>query len=515
MKKLNLFRRKPAAKTHNILLKSWNILIVDDEHLVHEVTQMVLAGLQFEGSPLKLFSAYNGAEARKLMETQGPFALALIDVVMESDHAGLELVEWMRLNRQNHSTRIILRTGQAGIAPEEEVIRNYDINDYKNKTELTSTKLTTSVLSAIRSYRDILTIEKSREGLKRVIQASSEILKPGRLNEFGSAVLEQLLTLLSIEASSIYISNQEINIYSETSHTVLAATGDFSGYTGSLEEAQLAPPIKALIQKSFKKRKTIIEEDHFLGYYETDTNNSSVLYVQLPQQLEPFKSNLLEIFCSQVALAFENLRVKEEVLEVQSELLMIIGDAIEMRSKETGFHVRRVSELSRLLATKAGKSIAFQDYIAFASPLHDLGKIGIPETILEKPGTLDINEWNIMKKHSDIGGDLLQRCKRTVGKMGERIARYHHENWDGSGYPEGLKGEEIPIEARIAAVADVFDALASERSYKKAWPLSDIVDYFESQSSIKFDPSLVTLLLSNLEEFVDLRKSIHKQENMR
>ena len=95
--------------------------------------------------------------------------------------------------------------------------------------------------------------------------------------------------------------------------------------------------------------------------------------MQLPQQLEPFKSNLLEIFCSQVALAFENLRVKEEVLEVQSELLMIIGDAIEMRSKETGFHVRRVSELSRLLATKAGKSIAFQDYIAFASPLHDLG----------------------------------------------------------------------------------------------------------------------------------------------
>ncbi len=513
MKKLKLFRRKPAPTPQNSLLKSWNILVVDDEQLVHEVTHMVLTGLEFEGCPLRLYSAYNGAEARKVMETQGPFALALIDVVMESDHAGLELVEWIRKNRQNHATRIILRTGQAGIAPEEEVIRDYDINDYKNKTELTSTKLTTSVLSAIRSYRDILTIEKSREGLKRVIQASSEILKPGRLNEFGSAVLEQLLTLLGIETSSIYISNQEINIYADTSQTVLAATGSYSGYSGSLDEAEVEADVKSLIKKTFRTRKTIIEDGHFLGFYETDTNSSSVLYVQLPQKIEYFKYNLLEIFCCQVALAFENLRVKEEVLDVQSELLMIIGDAIEMRSKETGFHVRRVSELSRLLASKAGKSIAFQDYIAFASPLHDLGKIGIPETILEKPGTLDINEWNVMKKHSAIGGDLLLRCKRTVGKMGERIARYHHENWDGSGYPEGLSGTDIPVEARIAAVADVFDALASERSYKKAWPLNEIVDFFEAQSGVKFDPSLVTILLSSLDEFVDLRERIHKQES--
>jgi len=487
--------------------------VVDDEHLVHEVTQMVLADMEFEGFPVKLTPVYSGVEAKEVFESEGPFALALIDVVMESDHAGLDLVEWIRDQRQNHTTRIILRTGQAGVAPEEKVIRDYDINDYKNKTELTSTKLTTSVLSAIRSYRDIITIEKSREGLNRVIQASTAILKPGQLSEFGSAALEQLLTLIGLETSSIYISSREVNIYNDINHSVLAATGEYSGYLGCFDEANVDTKVKQLIQKAFKRRESFVEGNHFLGYYETDCNVSSVLYVYLAQKIEPFKYHILEIFCSQVALTFENLRVKEEVLDIQSELLMIIGDAIEIRSGETGFHVKRVSELSRLLAEKAGQPAAFQDYIAFASPLHDLGKIGIPEVILEKPGKLDPDEWNIMQKHAEMGADLLARCKRTIGKMGERIARHHHENWDGSGYPDGLKGEEIPIEARIVAIADVLDALASERSYKKAWLLDDIVGFFQQQSGVKFDPKLVELLLSYFDEFIDLREQIAKRAN--
>jgi CheY-like chemotaxis protein len=152
----------------------WNILIVDDEPGVHDVTKLVLGNFRFEQRPLKFFHAYSGAEARTLLKDIPDLALVLLDVVMEHETAGLDLVKHIRADLQNHFVRIVLRTGQPGQAPEQDVIANYDINDYKDKTELTAQKLYTTLYATLRAYRDVMIIEQQKRGLERVIHASAQ-----------------------------------------------------------------------------------------------------------------------------------------------------------------------------------------------------------------------------------------------------------------------------------------------------------------------------------------------------
>ena len=171
----------------------WKLLIVDDEKDVHKVTKLVLSGFEFAGRKLSLFSAYSAAEAMDFMNINPDTAVALIDVVMEEEDSGLNLVQFIRENLGNHSVRIILRTGQPGQAPEHEVVLNYDINDYKAKTELTSEKLFTTVISAIRSYRDIMTIEKSKIGLEKIVAATADIFEIQSLKSFLNGILLQFV----------------------------------------------------------------------------------------------------------------------------------------------------------------------------------------------------------------------------------------------------------------------------------------------------------------------------------
>jgi len=156
-------------------VEPWHVLIVDDEPAVHEVTRLVLGSFRFEGRPLQFHHAHSGIEARKLLRETEDIAVLLLDVVMESDQAGLDVVKFVREELHNHFVRIVLRTGQPGQAPEHEVITNYDINDYKDKTELTAQKLRTMMYATLRAYRDVMQIERNRRGLERVISASAHI----------------------------------------------------------------------------------------------------------------------------------------------------------------------------------------------------------------------------------------------------------------------------------------------------------------------------------------------------
>lgn len=201
----------------------------------------------------------------------------------------------------------------------------------------------------------------------------------------------------------------------------------------------------------------------------------------------------------------ELIEANEEIVNTQKELLYHMGEIGETRSKETGNHVKRVAEYSRLLALMVGMNRDEAQMLKMASPMHDIGKVAIPDSVLLKPGKLDDDEWTIMKTHASIGHDLLSHSDRPILKAAAIVAGQHHEKWDGSGYPAGLKGENIHIYGRITAVADVFDALASERVYKKAWPLDKILTLLKEQSGKHFDPQLVQLLLDNLQQFLDIR----------
>lgn len=212
-------------------------------------------------------------------------------------------------------------------------------------------------------------------------------------------------------------------------------------------------------------------------------------------------------------LIHEQKQVLEEMVETRTEelrhtrlqVVRRLGMAAEYRDEETGYHILRMSHISALLAQSMGWNGADCELMLNASPMHDIGKIGIPDAILLKPGKFEPLEWEIMKTHAAIGGKLLDGDDSDLMNMAREIALTHHEKWDGSGYPNGLAGEEIPQAGRIAALADVFDALTSARPYKKAWTIGDAVNLIEENRGTHFDPALVDVFLQQLPSILQIR----------
>lgn len=181
--------------------------------------------------------------------------------------------------------------------------------------------------------------------------------------------------------------------------------------------------------------------------------------------------------------------------------------AAEYKDNETGNHIMRMSKVSRIIAEGIGLRDSECELILNASPMHDIGKIGIPDRVLLKPGKLDPNEWEIMKTHVSQGVEILEGHDSSLLKAAVEIACTHHEKWDGSGYPNGLKGENIPISGRISAIADVFDALTSVRPYKEAWPVEKAIELLKSEKGRHFQPELVDIFVSKLPEILEITKS--------
>lgn len=201
----------------------------------------------------------------------------------------------------------------------------------------------------------------------------------------------------------------------------------------------------------------------------------------------------------------ELFNLHNEIEETQREMLYKMGEVGEKRSKETGNHVKRVAQYSKDLALLYGLDENEAKLIFAASPMHDIGKVGIPDEILKKPDKLSKEEFEIMKSHAEVGYKILKNSKRPILKVASIIAREHHERYDGNGYPRGLKGEKIHIYGRITTIADVFDALGSHRCYKRAWPDEKIFDFFTQQRGKQFDPHLVDIFLNNIDTFLKTR----------
>ncbi|MDN5128742.1 HD domain-containing protein [Aliarcobacter butzleri] len=204
----------------------------------------------------------------------------------------------------------------------------------------------------------------------------------------------------------------------------------------------------------------------------------------------------------------EIINLNEEIINTQKEVVATMGAIGETRSKETGMHVVRVAEYSYLLAKLAGLAEQEALILKQASPMHDIGKVGIPDNILNKPGKLTPEEFEIMKTHAVIGYEMLKHSNREILKASSIVALTHHEKWDGSGYPKKLKGEEIHIFGRITAIADVIDALGHDRVYKKAWDLDKILELFREEKGKHFDPELIDIFFDNLDEILEIRDSL-------
>ena len=223
-----------------------------------------------------------------------------------------------------------------------------------------------------------------------------------------------------------------------------------------------------------------------------DTNDETVEYISIRTDIT------------------KEIELKEDIIATQKEVLHTLGELGESRSKETGDHVSRVSLFSEILAYAYGCSQEDTALLKMASPMHDIGKVVIPDAILLKPGKLTDKEFEHMKLHTQYGWDIFKKSEHILLKTAALVAHEHHEKWDGSGYPKGLKGEEIHIFGRITAVADVFDALTHDRVYKKAWNLEETIEFMKNESGKAFEPKLVDLLIENIDKIQVIRNQYDK-----
>ena len=279
----------------------WQVLVVDDEPAVHEVTKLVMAGFEMDGRPLQFTHCYSAAEARGVLSAPNDIALILLDVVMETEHAGLDLARCIREDIKNLNVRIILRTGQPGQAPEEQVIKDYDINDYKEKTDLTRRRLITVFYAGLRAYRDLMRIEHARVGLQRSIEAISQIYDSRSLRSFASAVLEQVNMLLNLNGEGLCASRTSAFTANATKGQirVLAATDAYSQLMEGEDLANLPTEVQTALQRVLLERTSHYGDLHYAGYFRTKAGSESMIYMVFPESVKDDARELLEIFLPQ------------------------------------------------------------------------------------------------------------------------------------------------------------------------------------------------------------------------
>jgi response regulator RpfG family c-di-GMP phosphodiesterase len=508
-----------AAAQHASGVRSvepWTVLVVDDDESVHSITRLVLTGLTFRNRPIELFSAYTAANGIDILRARPEVALVLLDVVMETDDAGLRAVQQVREELNNVNVRVVLRTGQPGKAPERDVVVRYEIDGYELKTEQTSQNLVTVVIAALRSFDLIRSIERNRAGLELIMNATAEMSQLRTARAFASSALDNLQALLNRSGGAVFCAPSSRSNKGDTVPIeVLAGTGPYSDWAARmLDDADPEGRIRSeIVQATLGK--DALPDPLALGtalLLKSPHVRSATIWVHDVYALDPIEKQLLDVFCSKIAVAFDNVQLIELFRKAQQATVVALADLAEYRDTDTGEHVLRVARTTDLLARDLHAAGTFPteldellvEQIGLASMLHDVGKVSIPDAVLLKPGQLDAEERRVMETHAGVGMRILARADRIVGQrsyltLAAEIAIGHHEWYDGTGYPHGVAGSTIPLSARITAVADVYDALTHARPYKAPWSAAQAQAYIIERSGTQFDPAVVESFLRVLQ----------------
>lgn len=482
--------------------QAWKILVVDDETGLHDVTRLVLRRMQYAGHPVELISAYSAREAEEIIKVTPNIAVAIIDVVMENDQAGLDLVKIIRNQYSMNKVRIILRTGNPGMAPQREVIQHFEIDDYRDKTELTADRLFTAVYTALRSFNTLKTIDETSHGLEQIIR-STDILLLNENNNSGLliALLTNLQEVNAIADSPLQFDNVIGVHYTFDKPTIILATGAYANLAGHTLDHIADDDLKQLLHSHFSSKAIYIGERGVLLGIALPNHQYLVLWIASEGMLQAHVTYLMQILLERFNSNLVHTHLQNEILDAQRTALGKLCEAVEMRSKETGRHIYRMAEYSKLLAQLCGLPSDQVNLIEAVAPLHDIGKVAIPDSVLNKAGPLTPNEIEIMRTHAQNGYELLAKSNSKMLQAGAEVALTHHERWDGTGYPNGLKGDQIPLFGRIVNIADVFDALMSRRVYKEPFPLDKTIQIMSDLSEKAFDPELLDLLVKNKNQF--------------
>jgi signal transduction histidine kinase/CheY-like chemotaxis protein len=339
-------REKPAEQGPR-----WKIAVIDDEPAVHDGTRFALSDYRLHGQGLEILSAYSAAEGRELMRRHSDVAVVLLDVIMETDTAGLSLVEFIRKELKNETVRIILRTGQPGQAPERRVIVDYDINDYKAKTELTADKLFTSLTAALRSYQQLKRMVETRRGLEIIIDAASTLFDFKSMQRLAEGVLTQIGSLLNVDCAGILVLREPQNAHETFS--VLAGSGCYSRFIGSEVSQILESDLRRLVEEAFARRHHEFSSRRSVLYIRTVSGREVVVVLEAARQLSSTDRTLVEIFCSRLSVAFDNVILYEQLQLANTRL----EERVAARTQElTNANRRLAAQWARLRQANSFKS---------------------------------------------------------------------------------------------------------------------------------------------------------------
>ncbi|HOQ32414.1 MAG TPA: response regulator [Candidatus Hydrogenedens sp.] len=507
--------------------KKEKILIVDDELIIRELLFDLLTD---EGFFVELAS--DGETALKIIRDDSEIAVLFTDIIMPKMD-GIMLIHKAR--ELNPGIVPIIMTGYATIETAraavkegayDYVLKPFNISEIKTVVnnalernrliqenarlkEITELFKISENISAIRDeeqlFRFILNAALEHTQAKR--GSILEVVEDGKyLKVVASTGLPSEMNGKTIPVDFKTISGMVVKNLEPLLIEDITQNPNLQNFLIGLKN-------KSFISVPLQRKKSEFMESHPLAINEQDV--IAVLNVTDKSDGEVFSETdlkVLKIIANHGASAIENARLIHEIESAQREIVFTLGEIVETRSRETGSHVKRVAEYSKLLALKLGLSNKEAEILRLASPLHDVGKVGIPDAILNKPGPLTPSEFDVIKTHTTIGYDMLSKTKGVVLQSAAIIALEHHERFDGNGYPNGKKGKDIHIFGRIVGIADVFDALGVERVYKRAWTLDEIKEYFGEQRGKQFDPDLVDVFFSNIEEVLQIRERFPEKD---
>jgi len=378
---------------HPQALPPWRILVVDDEPEIHAVTRLTLSKLEIDGHPLEILSAHTGDAARQLLECSEDIALVLLDVVMESENAGLALARWIREEHRDPLIRIVLRTGQPGTAPEHQVMLDYDINDYRPKTDLTAQRLITTVLGAIRSYRDLRLISAQKRGLQRVVDASATLFKRIPAREFLSGLVEQIAALLSPRESTMFVQIRGPFFGVGDESTLLAGTGRFRSAAGEPIARLLDADACRDMELAIRERRTVHGPNYSIFGLCYRARSWAAVYIDTTSPLSTWENHLLEVLCHNATVALDNLRLHHRQLDlvdaferfVPKRLLDLagisdvararVGDHIQREVSVVFADLRSFTSLAETLSPSATFSFINNFFAAIVPAIHAYGGV--------------------------------------------------------------------------------------------------------------------------------------------
>jgi len=488
---------KPGEPAPPNPLPDWKLLVADDEPAVHDITRLALGGFHYDRRGLKILSAYSGEEAKRILLEQDDIALVLLDVVMETDDAGLRLVDFIRKELGNSALRIVLRTGQPGQAPERMVIDRYDINDYKEKTELTQTRLYSVVRTGIQAYQHIRTLSGHKQALEYMVMQAPKLFHLTTLHTFFNNLLGTLEALLPMLAGGP--GPVECNAFIAYP---IDKYGGFKAYAekgkprGRRESAERI--IKLATEHLRSRRGGFLLPEGYILPIQDRNDTRAIIFIEQITEFGEYERRLLDVLAMEAMIAFRNIDLYDLLARERNETIDMLAIAAEYKDEATGEHVKRVCELTKRLALELGYGEEEAEHLSRSSLLHDIGKLAVADEILRKPTALDADDMEAIKMHALKGYILLEG--RAAFETAKTIAITHHEHYDGKGYPNGLKGEDIPMPGRIVALADVYDALIHSRPYKKPWPKEQVYGFIRDNRGRQFDPAVVDAFFRLVEQ---------------